>query len=325
MLSELTPQMRQVLERMQRARRQPMHAMAPADAKLFYAQGSGVLDLPHAPMAHVQTLHLPARDGTLLHAKLWLPSLTPPQPLQACINASLWPVLLFFHGGGFTVGSVATHESICRQLALRAQCAVVSVDYRLAPEHTYPTAVHDAWDAYVALRQWAPLLNLDTDRMAVGGDSAGGTLATVVALMARDANLPLVQQILFYPGTCANQGTASHQKYATGYLLESASLSYFFNLYTPNVADRQHWWFAPLHMPDAQNVAPCWLGLAECDPLIDEGIAYADHLRMARVPVDLEIYRGVVHEFIKMGRAIPQAQQALQDAANALKQAFLLR
>ena len=310
--ARLTTLMRGVIDRMARAGRPPMHTLTPQQARDFYEQGSGVLDLQPHKMARVQDLALPTRDGHSLHARLWVPHAT----------AEAQPVLLYLHGGGFTIGSVATHETLCRHLAHLAQCAVVSVDYRLAPEHRYPTAVHDAWDSLLALREQAAGLGLDAARMAVGGDSAGGTLAAVVALMARDAGLPLALQLLFYPGTTAHQDTPSHHTFAHGFVLEAHAIDYFFDQYIPNRTDREHWWFAPLLVPEVDGVAPCWMGLAECDPLVDEGVAYADRLRMAGVPVDLEIYRGVTHEFIKMGRAIPEALTAHQDAARALRHAF---
>ena len=315
--SLLTPTMRGVMERMARAARTPMHAMTAQQARAFYEDGSGVLDIPAHKMARVQELSLPTRDGESLHARLWVP--------QSALNHARpegLPVLLYLHGGGFTIGSVATHESLCCHLAHLGHCAVVSVDYRLAPEHPYPTAVNDAWDSLQALVAQAPGLGLDASRIAVGGDSAGGTLAAVLALMARDAKLPLALQLLFYPGTTAHQDTASHKTFAHGFVLEAHSINYFFDHYIPNRADREHWWFAPLLAPDVDGVAPCWMGLAECDPLVDEGVAYADRLRMAGVSVDLEMYRGVVHEFIKMGRVLPEALTAHQDAGRALRQAF---
>jgi acetyl esterase len=198
---------------------------------------------------------------------------------------------------------------------------VVSLDYRLAPEHRFPTAVHDSWDALNWLHQNGHTLGLDTTRLAVGGDSAGGTLAAVCALMARDAGLPLRLQLLFYPGCIARQDTVSHHTFAEGFMLDKATVDWFFDNYIDQ-ADRDDWRFAPTNASDHASLAPAWIGLAECDPLVDEGLQYADTLRMAAVPVDLEIYKGVVHGFITMGRAIPDALQAHADAGRALKHAF---
>jgi acetyl esterase len=170
---------------------------------------------------------------------------------------------------------------------------------------------------------------LDGSRIAVGGDSAGGTLAAVTAIAARDAGWPLVLQLLFYPGCAGHQNTPSHHTFAKGFLLEEPHITYFFNHYLRSPADRDDWRFAPLdgvdgtgQVIDLDGVAPAWVGLAECDPLTDEGLLYADRLRMAGVPVDLEIYAGVVHGFINFGRAIPQALTAHNDAARALRHAF---
>jgi acetyl esterase len=306
----LTPAMHHMLERMARAAHVPMHALSAQQARVAYAAGAGVLDIPPHKLARVEELAIPVRDGQSIPARLYAPS------------RDALPLLVYFHGGGFTVGSVATHDSLCRHLSHLAQCAVVSVDYRLAPEHKFPTAVHDAWDAVQWLAAQGTTLGLDTRRLAVGGDSAGGTLAAVCAILARDAGLPLSLQLLFYPGCAAHQDTPSHKTFETGFVLEEPHITYFFNQYINSAADRDDWRFSPLNAPDVDGVAPVWIGLAECDPLVDEGVMYADKLRLAGVPVDLEIYRGVVHEFIKMGRAIPQALQAHADAARALKHAL---
>ncbi len=306
----LTPQMRGVIDRMARLGIAPMHALTPQQARSHYEAGAGVLDLAPHKMARIETLEVPTRDGTVLHARLVAPS-----------HEAL-PVLLYTHGGGFTIGSVATHDSLCRHLAHLAHCAVVSLDYRLAPEHSFPTAANDAWDALQWLAGQGSALGLDTTRLAVGGDSAGGTLAAVSAIEARQAGLPLALQLLFYPGTTGHQDTPSHKTFAHGFVLEEPHITYFFNHYVRSPADRDDWRFAPLYADDVEGVAPAWIGLAECDPLVDEGVMYADKLRLAGVSVDLEIYRGVVHEFIKMGRAIPEAQQAHNDAARALRHAF---
>jgi acetyl esterase len=308
----LTNAMRSVIDRMARAGHPPLHSLTPSLAKAAYAKGCDVLELPKAQLARVQDLAIPTRDGAALGARLYAPS-----------HQAL-PVLMYIHGGGFTIGSVQTHDIVCRELARLAQVAVLSVDYRLAPEYPFPTAVNDCWDAMVWLQRQGAALGLDTQRMAVGGDSAGGTLAAVCALMARDVGLPLALQLLFYPGCSAQADTPSHTTYAQGYVLSADSLRYFFQHYIPNIAQREDWRFAPLNAPEHSGVAPAWIGLAECDPLVDEGIAYGDVLRAAGVAVDLEIYRGVTHEFIKMGRAIPQAAQAHQHAAAALRLAFTL-
>jgi acetyl esterase len=309
----LTPAMHHVLDRMARATHVPMHALSAQQARAAYEAGAGVLDIPPHKLARVEELQVPVRGGGAIAARLYAPNHDP------------LPLLVYFHGGGFTVGSVATHDSLCRHLSHLAQCAVVSVDYRLAPEHKFPTAVYDAWEAVQWLAGQGDSLGLDASQLAVGGDSAGGTLAAVCAILARDAGLPLALQLLFYPGCAAHQDTPSHKTYAQGFVLEEAHITYFFNQYINSPADRDDWRFSPLNAPDVDGVAPAWIGLAECDPLVDEGVMYADRLRLAGVPVDLEIYRGVVHEFIKMGRAIPQALQAHADAARALRQSFETR
>jgi acetyl esterase len=314
----LTPLMRGLLDRMARAGHPPLHALTPAQAKLSYEAGATVLDMAPHKLARVEDLTLPARDGFELHARLFSPQAEHPLP-----------VLLYLHGGGFTVGSVATHERLCRHLAHLGRCAVVSLDYRLAPEWKFPTAVEDAWDSLAWLRDNAAAWRLDGSRIAVGGDSAGGTLAAVTAIAARDAGWPLVLQLLFYPGCAGHQNTPSHHTFAKGFLLEEPHITYFFNHYLRSPADRDDWRFAPLdgvdgtgQVIDLDGVVPAWVGLAECDPLTDEGLLYADRLRMAGVPVDLEIYTGVVHGFINFGRAIPQALTAHNDAARALRHAF---
>ncbi|MES2585214.1 MAG: alpha/beta hydrolase [Pseudomonadota bacterium] len=313
----LTPAMRSVLERMVRAGHPPLHSLAPVQARAAYAAGADVLELPLPPMARVEDWHITARDGFAIPVRLVAPS------------QERLPVLVYFHGGGFTIGSVQTHDALCRQLAHHAQCAVLSVDYRLAPEHKFPTAVDDAWDVVQWVAQQGAARNLRTTHMALGGDSAGGTLAAVCAILARNANIPVALQLLFYPGTAAHQHTDSHRMFADGFVLEASHIQYFFNHYLRGPADWDDWRFAPLdghdasgHPVELDGVAPAWVGLAECDPLVDEGVQYADRLRLAGVPVELEIYRGVVHEFIKMGRAIPEATRAHADAARALTHAF---
>ncbi|MDM0110940.1 alpha/beta hydrolase [Variovorax sp. J22R133] len=306
----LTPKMAGVVDRMARAGHPPLYELTPEQARAAYEKGAGVLEVPKPALPRVEDLRLPARDGFALPARLYAPS------------HERLPLLMYFHGGGFTIGSITTHDTLCRVLSQLAGCAVISTDYRLAPQHKFPTASNDAWDALQHVAGQGDALGLDTTRLAVGGDSAGGTLAAVSAIMARDAGLPLALQLLFYPGTTAHQDTPSHQTLGDAPVLSAAHINYFFAQYVNERSDRDDWRFAPLNADDVDGVAPARIGLAEVDPLVDEGIAYADKLRAAGVQVDLEIYRGVTHEFIKMGRAIPEALQAHADAARALKQAL---
>ena len=292
-----------------------MYLLNAQQARLFYEMSASILDLPEPPMARVEDLRIPMRDGQLVQARLFAP--------YSKSHASPSPTLVYFHGGGFTIGSIQTHNVLCRELARIGQCAVISVDYRLAPEHRFPVATNDAWDAVQWVSKSAESMGLQANALAVGGDSAGGTLAAVCAIHARDVGLKLALQLLIYPGTAARQETTSHNTYQSGFMLDKATVDWFFDHYI-DAKDRDDWRFAPMLAERHDGLAPAWIGLAECDPLVDEGVAYADMLRMAGVKVDLEIYHGVVHGFVNMGRVIPEARQAHQDAGRALKHAFAL-
>ncbi len=305
----LTPTMRNLLDRIERAGVPPLHRLPIREARAAYTLRAEVLDLPRAPLPRVDDLHIPAADGVHLPARLYAPS------------HERLPVLLYVHGGGFSIGNLETHDSLCRQLALRSGAAVIALDYRLAPEHRFPTAVEDTWSAMRWLAARGDDLGLDTRRLAVGGDSAGGTLAAVGALHARDVGLPLALQLLITPGTTAHQDTRSHREFANGYLLDAEAIAWFFDHYIAH-EQRTDWRFAPLNADALEGVAPACVILAECDPLVDEGVAYADRLRLAGVAVELELYRGVTHDFIKMGRSLREAAAALDAASAALRAAF---
>jgi acetyl esterase len=297
----LTPRMAGVLDRIRRANRPPFHSLTPREARLAYRMGAEILDLPRAPLPRVEDLEVAGRP-----ARLYAPS------------AARLPVMLYLHGGGFTIGDLETHDGLCRQLALRSGAAVLALDYRLAPEHRFPAAVDDAWAALAWLNEHSASLGLDGSRLAVGGDSAGGTLAAGAAFFARERSLPLALQLLITPGTASQAGTPSHRLFANGFLLDAASIEWFFDHYLDR-HQRHDWRFAPLEAEDHAGLAPACVVLAECDPLVDEGIAYADLLRAAGVAVQLELYRGVTHDFIKMGRYIPEALTALDACAAAIK------
>lgn len=302
--------MRDVLDRIRRANRPPFHTLGPREARAAYVAAAEVLDLPRAALVRVEDFELPGAGRAPIAARLYAPART------------RLPVLMFMHGGGFVIGGLETHDSLCRQLALQSGAAVVAVDYRLAPEHRFPAAVDDCWAALDWLASHGgTTLGLDSRRLAVGGDSAGGTLAATCALHARDRGLALALQLLITPGTAAFADTPSHETFANGYLLDAQSIAWFFDHYI-DVAQRTDWRFAPLLADDFEAVAPACIVLAECDPLVDEGVAYGDRLRAAGVEVELELVRGVTHDFIKMGRAIGQARTALASCAAAVRRAL---
>jgi len=307
--SLLTPAMQGLLDRIRRANRPPFHTLSAREAKLAYSGGAEVLDLPRAPLARIEDLELPGPAGPL------------PARLVAPSHERL-PLLLYCHGGGFVVGGIDTHDSLCRQLALRSGGAVLSLDYRLAPERRFPAAQDDAWTALRWLHtEGAARLGLDAGRLAVGGDSAGGTLAAVAAIHARDAGLPLALQLLITPGTAASDTHASRHLFGDGFLLDAVTIDWFFDQVIDR-SQRHDWRFAPLEAEDLSGVAPACVVLAECDPVVDEGLAYADRLRAAGVPVTLDLVRGVTHDFIKMGRVLKEAGAAQQFAADALAEAW---
>jgi acetyl esterase len=306
----LTPAMAGLLDRIRRAGARPLHAMTPAEARRAYAERAEVLEPPRVALARVEAVELPGGDGAPRPARLYAD------------GHDRRPAMLFLHGGGFVVGSLDTHDRLCRELAHRSGCAVVALEYRLAPEHPFPAAVDDSWAALRWLARHGASLGIDETRLAVGGDSAGATLAAVAALQARDAGLPLALQLLVTPGTAAHADAASRGLFASGFVLDEATLDWFFD-HTIAFHHRSDWRFAPLQADDVDGAAPACVLLAECDPLVDEGLAYADRLRAAGVPVELELYRGLTHDFIKMGRVLAEAGHAKAVAAGALRRALL--
>lgn len=313
-----------VLDMIARAARPPYHALTPREARASYEKSAAVLEIPPAPMHSVEDLAVPVRDGASIRARLYFPV----EPHWA----EPMPAIVYFHGGGFIVGSVETHDALCRIFAHDARCAVLSVDYRLAPEHRFPTAVHDAFDAFTWLHAHAAEYAIDPARLALAGDSAGGTLATVCAVLARDAGIAPVLQVLIYPGTCGRQDTPSHARLADGHLITAETIAWFFDHYVRNERDRDDWRFAPLDgthgahgthgVPSFAGVAPAWIAVAEYDPLVDEGEAYARKLRDAGNAVTLVRYPGMIHEFFKMGGFVEDARRAQADAVHALREAF---
>jgi acetyl esterase len=230
------------------------------------------------------------------------------------------PAFVFFHGGGWVVGDLDTHDVVCRQIARDSGAVVIAVDYRLAPEHPFPAASVDAWSATTWIAAHADDLGIDSARIAVGGDSAGGGLAAVVALMARDSRkLRLALQVLVYPVLDLRAESASYSKYAEGYLLTRAAMKWYIAQYAPTPQAANDWHASPLLAPWVHSIAPALIITAELDPLIDEGDAYARRLRGARVPVDYRVVPGMIHGFLTMGGKVDAANRSIEAIASALR------
>jgi acetyl esterase len=232
------------------------------------------------------------------------------------------PVVVYLHGGGWTIGSVEQFDPILRQLTNATQAIVVAPDYRLAPEHPFPAAFDDCWRALDWTARHATELDADPARIAVMGDSAGGNLSAVCALAARDAGAPkLALQVLIYPVTDCDFTTASYRDNADGYLLTAEQMRWFFACYTRGGIDPTDWRISPLRAPNLEGVAPALVITAEYDPLRDEGDAYAQRLRDAGVPVEHHRYPGMVHAFFGLSAAFDASRDALRRASTALAEA----
>ncbi len=309
----LDPQVEKILYWAQRASAPPYPEVGAQLARAAYAKAVATLDVAPVPMHDVDDLRVPL-PGRTLTVRQYAP--------REHSWAEPMPALLFFHGGGFTIGSIETHDRLCRVLAAGADCLVYSVDYRLAPEHPFPAAADDAFDMLAWIVREALSLGVDPKRIAVGGDSAGGTLAAASAIHARDQGIELAMQLLIYPGLGSRQDTDSHRRLARGYLLDADVIQWFFRQYLRSEIDRDDWRFAPLMAPSVARVAPAWIGLAEFDPLVDEGLSYAERLRTAGVPVTTVVYEGMIHAFFQHAGFVLKARKAHQDACAALRAAF---
>jgi len=234
-------------------------------------------------------------------------------------SAGTLPLLIYFHGGGWVVGSVANSDNFCRALANRGRCAVLSVDYRLAPEHRYPAAADDARRATEWAAAHATDLGIDASRIAVGGSSAGGNLAAVVALRARGRGPALRAQLLHVPVLDHDFTTGSYRTYATGHGLTLAAMRWFWRQYLPDERRRDEPDASPLRAKDLAGLPPALLVAAECDPLRDEGRAYAARLRDAGVTVRALEYPGMVHGFMSWASALPAGRRAFDEVGAALR------
>ncbi len=233
-------------------------------------------------------------------------------------------VLVFFHGGGWVLGDLESHDGLCRDLTNGAGCVVVSVGYRLAPEHKFPAAPEDCFAAARWVAENAASLGGDPARLAVGGDSAGGNLAAAVALMARDRGGPQLRlQLLLYPCIDAADDTPSHKEFAQdGFILSKADMDWFWGHYLSSEADRRNAYACPSRAPSLAGLPPALVLTASLDPLRDEGERYASQLRLAGVPVTCTRYDGVTHGFVSFAAALEQGKKGLAQATEALRTAF---
>jgi acetyl esterase len=305
----LDPQARALLDLMIENAVPPVHTLEPAEARRLYLERRSFTQPDPPPLAEV-------RDITAAGVPMRI--YRPPTP-----SAQVLPVLVYFHGGGWTIGDCDTHDVLCRQLALGATCVVVSVDYRMGPEHRFPAAVDDCVTATRHVRDHAVELGVNARRLAVGGDSAGGNLAAAVCLVLRDAGEPLPAfQLLIYPATDMRAVAPSHATNAQGYLLTADSIAWYRAHYIADPAQWSDWRASPL-LADSHAGLPSALVLtAGYDPLRDEGRQYADKLSAAGVPTQYVCFERQIHGFLPMGRMLVEAQTAVDLCAAALKRAL---
>ena len=307
----LHPQIADALQKLAAANLPPIHTLSPAEgraqmAAVIRARGS----LP-APIRRTEDRAIPGPGGPL-PVRLYWPE----------ADGTL-PILVYYHGGGHVIGDLDTHDVICRNLAAGAGALVMAVDYRMGPEHRFPAAVEDSWAALSWIAAEAAALGGDPARIAVAGDSAGGNLAAVVALMARDAGGPALRlQVLLYPVSDYALVGDSYATFDSGYgPLTRAAMAWFRGHYLRDAADADDWRASPIRAPLA-GVAPALVVVAGCDVLYDDGVRYADALRGAGVAVDYRLYPGMIHGFFGMTPMIDDAVDAQRVVADALRGAF---
>ena len=298
--------------------RPKMWQLPPGAARASFAGMMGLVGPQNVAMGRVENLSIPVTAGPGSQRQIAARAYAP-----VAISSEPHAALIFFHGGGFVVGGLDTHDGICRILCAEGNLRVIAVDYRLAPEHPYPAALDDAVAATGWIAANAAQLGIDPGRIAVGGDSAGGMLAAIVAQMARDKGGPaLAFQLLMFPNTQMVGETSSLNEYAVGYFLERHTIKWFNSQYAPNEADRASPLVSPLRAKDFAKLPPAYVMLGGYDPLHDEGLAYAQKLRAAGVSVTIADHADMVHCFIYLQTVLPQAHTALEDAAHAVSAAL---
>jgi len=294
------------------------HTLSPVEARAFYRDRRSFTQ-PAAPeMGGVRDAHC---EGP--HGRIPLRIYRPAGAGAAPSRGSTLPALVYCHGGGWTIGDLDTHDVVCRQLCNGSGAVVVSIDYRMGPEHRFPAAVDDCLAATHWVRDAASELGVDRSRLAVGGDSAGGNLAAVVAILARDAgDLPIAYQLLIYPATDMRRRHASHTTNGRGYLLTTETISYYHDHYIADAAHDLDWRASPLLHADLGRLPPALVLTAGFDPLRDEGLDYADRLVGAGNRATYVCYERQIHGFITMGKVIDEANSAVNFCAAELARAL---
>ena len=312
----LHPQARALINLMAERGVPPTHTLSPTDARNFYRERRFFTQPEPPAVAEVKDLSAAGPHGAI-PLRLY-------KPMGAAAPANGLPVLVYFHGGGWVIGDLDTHDVLCRQLANASACAVVAVDYRMGPEHRFPCAVDDCYAATRWVRDNAASLGLDASRLAVGGDSAGGNLAAVVSILARDAgDLPIAFQLLIYPATDMRRLSNSHQTNGQGYVLTTDTMDYFQGHYTGGNESHYVDWRASPSLTDSHaNLPPALVLTAGFDPLRDEGIAYAQKLSDAGGRTTHISFERQIHGFITMSRVLDEANVAVRICAMELKTAL---
>jgi len=306
----LDPQAQKVVDALAALNLKPFRDSSPAEAREPMRSRTAALG-PFEEVPAVADHRVPVTGGEIT-VRVYKPAGMGPHP-----------VLVFYHGGGWVIGDLYTHDGICRSIVNAAGCAVASVDYRLAPEFKYPVPVEDSYAGLLWVVANATRLGLDSARIAVGGDSAGGNLAAVMALLARDRRGPrLLLQILVYPVTDYDFGTASYRENGTGFVLTTDDMRWFWRHYLSREEQGREMTASPIRAKSLADLPPALVITAGCDPLRDEGDAYAARLRDAGVAVTLTPYPGMFHGFLRMTRILDQSRVLLDEIAGALKKAL---
>jgi acetyl esterase len=312
----LHPQIEKVLEAMARLELKPIEAMTPAEARRQMEQMAASRKAEPLPTARIENRTIPGPAGDM-PARIYWPQTSRPRQ-------SPLPAIVYYHGGGHVIGSLDSHDLVARNLCGGAEAVIVSVDYRMGPEHRFPAAVEDSFAALEWTQANAAGLGADPGRLGVHGDSAGANLAAVVAIMARDEGAPRLRlQSLVYPVADFRMASESYQTFATGCgILTADAMKWFRGHYLRTLDDAVDWRASPLLAPDLAGVAPAIVIAAECDVLHDEGLAYAERLKAVGVAVEYRRYAGMIHAFFGMMPAVDDAMNAQRAVWAAFKTAF---